>query len=151
MLRHLLHLCMAMLVATTSAQDNPKYDPALATQLGADDWGMRSYTLTILRTGAAKGLDKAVVDSCFRGHMANIDRLVASGELIVAGPLGKNDKTYRGLFIFTVTDTTHVRAMLHTDPAIAAGLLAADIYPWYGSAALPTYLDQADKVWKVKP
>ena len=29
-------------------------------------------------------------------------------------------------------------------------LLKADIYPWYGTAALPEYLKSVDKVWKKK-
>ncbi|MDX9752269.1 MAG: hypothetical protein RBT71_14420 [Flavobacteriales bacterium] len=151
-MRPLLTLLAAVgLVHVTAAQHNPDHDPALAASLGADDWGMRSYTLAILRTGPATGLEKAVTDSCFRGHLDNIGRLVESGDMVVAGPLGRNDKGYRGLFIFTATDTAQVRTLLRTDPAVAAGLLAADLYPWYGSAALPTYLEQADKVWKVKP
>jgi len=38
--------------------------------------------------------------------------------------------------------------LLETDPAIKEGLLEADLYSWYGSAALPLYLDASDKIWK---
>ncbi len=147
----LLLLAATCLCLGGQAQTNEQYDAALAKKLGADEHGMRMYSFTMLRTGPATGLDKAVVDSCFRGHMANIGQLVESGDLIVAGPLGKNSHGYRGLFVFTKTDTTLVRQLLNNDPAIAIGLLAADIYPWYGSAALPTYLENADKVWQVRP
>lgn len=73
------------------------------------------------------------------------------GKLIVAGPLGKNDHSYRGIFIFSVNDPEEVKQILQTDPAIKAGFLDTEIFTWYGSAALPTYLEASDKIWKKKP
>lgn len=83
--------------------------------------------------------------------MSNINRLVELGKLIVAGPLGKNDKTYRGIFILNTTDLKEAEEMLQSDPAIKEKLLDAELYNWYGSAALPVYLDVSDKIWKMKP
>ncbi len=34
---------------------------------------------------------------------------------------------------------------------IKADLLDVELYDWYGSAALPEYLDASDKIWKEKP
>ena len=34
---------------------------------------------------------------------------------------------------------------------IKANLLSADLYPWYGSAAIPEYLNTDNKIWKIKP
>lgn len=55
----------------------------------------------MLKTGENKTTDKELVNESFRGHLSNINRLVEEGKLIVAGPLGKNDQQYRGIFIFT--------------------------------------------------
>ncbi|RYY60611.1 MAG: hypothetical protein EOO05_09310 [Chitinophagaceae bacterium] len=41
--------------------------------------------------------------------------------------------------------------MLAMDPAIAANLFDVEIYPWYGSAALPMYLPFHKKIEKKKP
>jgi uncharacterized protein YciI len=131
--------------------ENPDYDPTLAAQLGADDYGMRSYTLVLLRTGQRSTDDKDFVNRCFRGHMENMTRMVDAGKLIVAGPIGKNEKSYRGIFILTETDPEAVKALLQTDPAIRENLLEAETYPWYGSAALPVYLDASKKIVKKKP
>ncbi|HYH56523.1 MAG TPA: hypothetical protein VD772_07930 [Anseongella sp.] len=98
--------------------ENPNYDPVLAKKLGADDHGMKPYMLVILKTGSNKTSDKTVIDSCFSGHMKNINRLVESGKLIVAGPLGKNDKEYRGIFILNVGTLEEAGELLQTDPAI---------------------------------
>lgn len=131
---------------------NPDYDAALATRLGADDYGMKSYILVILKTGPNKTTDKAFISSSFRGHLDNINSLVKAQKLIIAGPMGKNDNNYRGIFILhNVSTLEEADALLKTDPAIAAELLEAELYKWYGSAALPEYLPFSDKIWKLNP
>lgn len=130
---------------------NPNYDHELATRLGADDYGMKKYILVILKTGTNQTTDKTLINDLFRGHLDNINRLVKEGKLIVAGPMGKNDKNYRGIFILTETTVEAAKDLLITDPAINEGLLDADVYTWYGSAALPEYLQFSDKIWKKKP
>jgi uncharacterized protein YciI len=130
---------------------NPNYDSELAQQLGADDYGMKSYILVILKTGSNQTTDRDFIGKCFRGHMENINRLVEEGKLIVAGPLGKNDKTYRGIFILDAATLEEAQLILQTDLAIKEGLLDAELYNWYGSAALPEYLPASDKIWKSKP
>lgn len=130
---------------------NPEYDPVLAQKYGADDYGMKPYYLVVLKTGSNTTTDKTFVNACFRGHLQNINRLVELGKLIVAGPLEKNDKTYRGIFILNVSTTEEAENLLLTDPAIQEGLLGFELFRWFGSAALPAYLDFSKKVWKVKP
>lgn len=130
---------------------NPQYNAALADSLGADAYGMKSYVLAILETGSTTTDDKAKVSEAFSGHMANIRQLVEAGKLLIAGPLGENDDRYRGIFIFDVTTVEEARNLVSSDPAIRAGYLDVKLYPWYGSAALPMYLDAADKIWKENP
>lgn len=127
---------------------NPDYDSTLAQKYGGDDYGMKSYVFVILTTGNSVIEDKAVRDSLFGGHMDNIQRLVEEGKLIVAGPLGKNELNYRGIFIFDSSDIDEVREWVLTDPAVKEGLLATEIFPWYGSAALPSYIDTHKKIEK---
>jgi uncharacterized protein YciI len=127
---------------------NPNYDSTLAKKFDADDYGMKKYVLVILKTGSNTTEDKKIKDSLFAGHLANINRLVKINKLVVAGPLVKNEKTYRGIFILDVKTFEEANTLLDTDPAIKEKLLAADLYQWYGSAALPAYLDASDKIWK---
>jgi uncharacterized protein YciI len=122
-----------------SQTPNPRYDSTLAAKLGADAYGMKSYVLVILTTGSNDSQNKAFRDSCFAGHMANIRHLVEEEKLIIAGPLGKNEKGYRGIFILQVP-MEEAEELMQTDPAIHADLLGVELYPWYGSAALPEYL-----------
>jgi uncharacterized protein YciI len=130
---------------------NPHYDKELADSLGADDYGMKSYSLVMLKSGGGNIEDKARVESLIRGHLDNIGKLAKEGKIVVAGPLGKNNKGYRGIFIFNEQDKTKVAELLMTDPAIKADLLTYDIYQWYGSAALPVYLETHSKIEKTRP
>src|SRR5690606_39886671 len=56
--------------------------------------------------------DREIINNVFRGHLENINRLVDEGKLIVAGPLGKNDHSYWGIFIFSVNDPEEVKQIL---------------------------------------
>ena len=130
---------------------NPAYYAALAKKLGADDYGMKNFVLVILKTGPNSTGDKVFIAECFRGHMNNINRLEKEGKLVVAGPLTKNEQHYRGIFILDVATIEEAEALLGSDPAVREKLLAADLYKWYGSAALPLYLEHANKIWKKQP
>lgn len=131
-------LMAALLLGLGSpAAEPPKagYDAELARKLGADERGMKMYALVLLKSGPRQDLSKAESDRAFEGHMANIGRLAASGDLVFAGPLEKNDR-YRGIFIFNVKTREAAEALVATDPAVIAGALAGDVYLLYGSAAL---------------
>ena len=121
----------------TPKQEKPKFDAELAKKLGADKYGMKSYVLAILKTGpndsAIKGKDR---EELFKGHMANMNRLAADGKLAVAGPFGKNDVQFRGLFILNVTTVEDAKKLTDTDPVVKAGMMVVQFVPWYGSAAL---------------
>ena len=160
-MKYLLILALFLVVNITfgqisnqqdSASTNPNYDKALADKLGGDAYGMKRYYLVIFKTGANTTTDKNIINSSFKGHMDNINKLVEEGKLIVAGPLGKNDKDYRGIFILNnLKDMDEAKELLESDLAVKNGLLDYDIFNWYGSAALPEYLPFSDKIWKQKP
>jgi uncharacterized protein YciI len=149
---HVILTLLAFLGFNSFAQSpNPKYDKALADSLGANENGMKSYVLVILKTGPEdKNItDKAIRDSLFRGHFSNMGVMAKAGKLVVAGPIGKNDKTYRGIFILNVKTIEEARELTQTDPSVKAGIFDVEIFPWFGSAALPMYLYYTDKVEKV--
>lgn len=147
------YLLFLFLIVTTPAhsQEKSKYDAQLAAKYGGNDNGMKSYIFVILRTGPNKTTDKDSLNAYFAGHMANIQKLAAEGKLIVAGPFGKNDNQFRGLFILNTTSNEEARQMLDGDPAVKEGIFIADLYTWWGSAALPAYMEVHDKITKVNP
>ncbi|MFZ1705150.1 MAG: YciI family protein [Saprospiraceae bacterium] len=150
MKKYVLSLLLVFVYFTQYAQTtNPKYDAELATTLQADDYGMKTYIFVMLKTGKNESTNKTLKDSCFAGHMKNIQRLVNEKIMIVAGPMFKNDKSYRGIFILDVPTLEEASQLMLTDPTIKEGFLEPELYQWYGSAALPTYLDTSDKIWKI--
>src|SRR5258705_11622400 len=97
---------------------NNEYDSVLAKKLNADNYGMKKYYFVILKTGPAEITDKVRRDSIFGGHMKNIQWHALQNKMVVAGPLGVNDKTYRGIFILNTESKTEAGKMLETDTAI---------------------------------
>jgi uncharacterized protein YciI len=142
-------LFLAFGLPSIAQKANPNYDSTLAKKYGADDYGMKMYVLVILKTGSNTTTDKALSDSLFAGHMSNINHMVSINKLLVAGPMVKNEKTYRGIFILDVKTFEEAKKLLEKDPAIKEKLLTVEMYNWYGSAALPAYIETSDKITKL--
>jgi uncharacterized protein YciI len=134
-------------LAQTTAPKGAVFDQALATSVGADDYGMRNYVLVVLKTGPTKVPAGAERDEMFRGHMANIKRLSDAGKLALAGPFG-GEETWRGLFVFAVAEIEDAKGLVATDPVIVKGEMVAEYHKFYGSAALMLVAGAHDKVAK---
>jgi uncharacterized protein YciI len=136
----------------SSGDSKISYNQKLADSLGADNYGMKAYTIVMLTTGSAKIEDKAKMSELMKGHMENIGKLAKEGKVVVAGPFsGKNQRDYRGMFIFNTKSKEEAESWVKTDPAVAAGVFNYEIFPWYGSAALPLYLKHHKEIAKEKP
>jgi len=101
------------------------------TQKPADQ--IEQYYFVLLKTGPKTDFDSTTKAQLFQGHMANINKLYYDGILKVAGPFGKNEFAWRGLFIFDCKTKAEAEKLALSDPAVAAGLFAVDIVPWYGA------------------
>lgn len=134
--------------AQTTAAAAPVFDAELAQKTGADEHGMRQYVLVILKTGPTPETDPEKRKTMFAGHMANIRRLADEGKLAVAGPFGKNEDGWRGLFVFAVSDIEAAKALTATDPVIIQGEMIAEYHPWYGSAAMMLVPELSKRVAK---
>lgn len=130
------------------SQNNPNYDEALAKKIGAPDNGMKTYVFSLLTTGTNTTATPEEKKKLFEGHMANINKLASEGKLVMAGPFMKNDKDYRGIFIFNCSTIEEAEKLVNSDPAVQANLLKADLTVWYGSAALVLMDELHKKVTK---
>lgn len=144
--------CALLLIAVTVPMlAAEKFDEELAKKLGADQRGMRKYVLCILKTGPKDAeIQGDARKEIFAGHFANINRLADEGKLSVAGPFGKNEKAYRGLYIFNVETVEEAEKLVVLDPAVKAGVFVADLTPWYGTAALMVVNETHKKIEKPK-
>lgn len=127
-----------------------KFDESLAKSLNADEYGMKKYVFCLLKSGTNTTASKEETKKLFEGHMANINKLAKEGKLVVAGPFMKNDRNYRGIYIFNVETVQEAEALVATDPAIQAKLLEAELTPWYATAALQETLKIHEKISKKK-
>jgi len=133
------------------ANEASEFDQQLATEVGADDYGMRSYVLVMLLTGPKDGtiIDKEQRSKIFKGHFSNMRRLAKEGKLVLAGPFIEASPR-RGLYIFNVKTIEEAKMLVETDPAVAAGVFIADYTKYYGTAALMKIQGLHNKIQKVK-
>ena len=127
-----------------------KFDENLAKSLGADDYGMKQYVFCILKTGSNTTATDQERNDYFKGHMENIQRLANEGKLAVAGPFMKNDKNYRGIFVFNVTTVEEAKALVESDPAVKGKIFDYELTPWYCSAALMKVNEIHETIQKTK-
>ena len=144
-------MTVVLLFSSFSSVAQKLYDAELAKKLGADERGMKMYVLCILKTGPLdsqiKGKEREYI---FAGHFENISLMASAGKLAVAGPFGKNDKAYRGLYIFNVATIEEAEKLVVLDPAVKAGVFVPDLTLWYGTAAMMTIPETHKKLEKPK-
>jgi uncharacterized protein YciI len=145
-----LFLCCLVAALPLVGQESAAYDAELAGELGADDYGMKSYVLVILKEGTKTDFTEERRKELFTGHQNNMRKWAEQGKLIVAGPFYPNENGLEGIFILDI-DINEANETLSSDPAISANALSYEAYRWYGSAALPVYLDTHYKIEKIKP
>ena len=118
-------------IALLYGQGKPKAStPKPSTKQAMKDQ-IRQYWFVLLKTGPNTDADSTSKEILFGKHMANIVRLYNDGVLKVAGPFGKNDQEWRGLFVLDCATREEAEDYVQTDAAIAAGLLTAEITAWY--------------------
>ena len=137
-----LFSCFALAALASCAMRLGEEESALAN--GGEEAGegaameMAQYVVALLYRGpnATSEVTPEVME-LQAAHLANISRLAESGDMALAGPFG-HDGDLRGLFFFNVATVEEAEALVNTDPAIQAGRLRAELYPWWGPAALAT-------------
>lgn len=134
----------------SAQENNTTYDEKLAKELGADEHGMKTYVFCILKTGTNTTATKEEKTKYMEGHMANINRLAKEGKLVVAGPFMKNERNYRGIYIFNCATIEEAQKLVETDPAVKAKIFEVELTPWYCSAALMEVPKTHEKIAKNK-
>ena len=149
-MKNIYYLLLLFSVSISAQEKLEPYDEKLAKELGADEYGMKSYVFCILKTGSNTSATAEEKKKYFERHMANINRLAKEGKLIVAGPFMKNDKNYRGIFIFNCKTVEEAQKLVETDPAVQAKIFEVELTPWYSSAALMQVSSNHEKLVKTK-
>lgn len=120
---------------STGEVDEAGFDAELAKRLGADEYGMKTYVLALLKKGPNRDMTEAEAMELQTAHMKNIQRLADEGKLVVAGPF-LDGGDLMGIYIFDVKSLEEARALTESDPAVQRGSLEMELHTWYGSAAM---------------
>lgn len=117
---------LALFLATATAL-HPQTEPA---KPAGPKFEMTTYYFCLLTKGPKSGTGtKEEAQQYQRGHMDNMQRLADAGKLLVAGPFADGGD-WRGIFILKCGSLDEAKALVATDPAVAAGRLNAEVRPW---------------------
>lgn len=136
-------IVLCMVCAVLSAQESKKgkedakaHGPVLlqkeSPKKEVKDGEMKQYFLVLLKRGPVRNQDSTTAAELQKGHLANIERLYNEGKIDLAGPMG-HDGDLRGIFVFNCDTYDEVLTLCSTDPAIKAGRLLVEIYPWWSA------------------
>ncbi len=65
-------------------------------------------------------------------HFAKLQELLRDGELILAGKTaGIDDEKTFGIVILEVESEDEAQAIMENDPAVAAGIMTAELFPYH--------------------
>ncbi len=92
---------------------------------------MTKYYLTLLRRGQ-KSTDFSSPENqkLITDHISNAKRMMAARTFMAAGPFDEKGDL-RGIFVIAAGSLEEARTIADADPAVKAGLLTAEIHPWY--------------------
>lgn len=127
------------------------HDTHLADSLGADERGMKTYMMVLLKTGPQDSviIDKQKRAEIFQGHFSHMEKMQKEGTLVMAGPFAtKNHLSYRGIFLLNADSPEQAYEIVKADPSISSKIFTVEILPFYGSAAIPLHLKYHQKISK---
>lgn len=105
-------------------------------QKTAETFPMDNYVFGMLKKGPNwNATQTAESKKIGEGHMAHINKMAATGKLVVAGPMMDNGEI-RGLLIFKQMTVEEAKALASEDPAVKAGRLVLELHPWFAGAGL---------------
>ena len=117
---------------STFAQDDssePKYE-------------MTTYYMAFLKKGPQWSPEiTEETNKVQAAHLANIERLVEEGKMILAGPF-LDEWEVRGIFVYKVDSMEEAIALTKQDPAVIAGRLSLEVHPWYSAKGITIIQDK---------
>ncbi len=129
--------------ADAAPEDTPVPSPASAAP---------ARTLVLIKTGPKSGaLSQEENARAFAGHFANMERMAAEGQLLVAGPYGqrRHDADLRGIFVLASGRRDEARTWAETDPTTQAGVFVLEYHDLATDAPLAAALAR-DSAWRAE-
>lgn len=121
--------------------------PTAEERIEAAEAGLASYQLGLLRRGPRWTPEPTpeMMELQSR-HLAHMDALVRAGKLVLAGPTDEPAEERKvgglaGIVVFH-TSAEEAAALVAADPAVEAGRLTVELYPWMATSKLLEILEE---------
>ena len=106
------------------------------------EYEMTTYYMALLKKGPKWSPE--VTEGTKRvqaAHLANIEKLVDEGKMILAGPF-LDEWEVRGIFVYKVDSMEEAIALTEQDPAVISGRLSLEVHPWYSAKGITIVRDK---------
>jgi uncharacterized protein YciI len=95
---------------------------------------MRIYYIYLLKKGPTWSPDETPeIDALQEAHLANMQRLVDMGKLVINGPLLDSFATsgeIRGIGVLKTASLAEAQELISTDPMVKVGRLVFELHAW---------------------
>jgi len=89
------------------------------------------FHLALLKKGPKwTGVQTPETQKILHQHLVNVLAMLDQGKAVVAGPFG-DDTDLAGIFILRASSAEEAKTWVDADPAVKAGLFAAEMHPWW--------------------
>ncbi|WP_167856542.1 YciI family protein [Hymenobacter metallicola] len=119
----LLALVLSFSAAPVAAQSGKAVRSAAAG-------GNTQYLVLLKKAEQLRQADLETVATIRAGHVAHLQQLTQQGRLTLAGRCPGADSALGGMYILRAASYEEARRLTETDPAVQAGSLTMEIYPW---------------------
>lgn len=93
------------------------------------EWTMKKHHLVLLKKGPQTGQSAEEAQKIQLEHLWHLRRLLDEGKMVAVGPMMANNEI-RGVSVFKTESLEEAKAWAEADPAVKAGRLVVEIYPW---------------------
>lgn len=91
---------------------------------------MKTYYMVFLKKGSKTNQDSLSAGRIQSQHLAYLNKMYREGKMDLAGP-SLPDGEIRGFCVYNVESFDEAKKLAESDPAVIAGRLTVEVYPWY--------------------
>ncbi|MEL6863221.1 MAG: YciI family protein [Bacteroidota bacterium] len=121
---------------TETASKLPKVDTSLFETFeiteGDTTFLMKKYFFCFLKSGPSRDQDQEAAAQLQEAHLAHLGQLAEDQKICMAGPFEQSEDI-RGIVIYSVPTLEEARALAEADPAVKAGRLVVELFPWWAA------------------
>lgn len=101
-------------------------------QEGDTTFLMKKYFMVHLKKGSSRDQGEAEAAKIQEAHLAHLSKLAEDKKLCIAGPF-ENSPEILGIAIYSVPDLSTADSLANADPAVQAGRLTVDVFPFWAA------------------